>query len=287
MNYNKNMGKHYIPRYYLSGFTQNSSPPLIWVYEKGSSRVFATQIKNVACETYYFPDNFETYLANQIEAPANIVLRKIKKREMITAKDKITLSNYMIVLWKRVPEGKERLKEKAPKISDAIKKDLYKKIEDLKIKNPSKENLLEKRRHEAQDILEKFKNNPSEEIWRSVIPPEMTPKASEALSQMTWRFFICKEPNAFLTNDNPVFFFKHIGIGKEYSELTFPISNYITLWATWRLIDEGYFYANNQIVKEINRRTASVATRFIYFSKKRDWIITLANKREHLLNFII
>lgn len=278
---------HYVPRYYLSGFTQNSKPPLIWVYEKGSSQVFPTQIKNVACEKYYFPDNFETYLANEIEAPANIVLRKIRERKMITVKDKIALSNYMAVLWKRVPEAKKRFKVQAPKISNGISKKLFEKIEELKIKNPSKANLLKKRRLEAQDILEKFEDNPSEEIWRSVIPPEMTPRISEALSKMTWRFFTCEEPNAFLTNDNPVFIFRHLGIGREYSELTFPISSYITLWATWRYTDEGYFPANNQVIKEINRRTASVATRFIYFSKKRDWVITLANKKEHLLNFII
>jgi len=281
------MGKHYIPRYYLSGFTQNSKPPLIWVYKKGSSQVFATQIKNVAHETYYFPDNFERYLANEIEAPANIVLRKIRGRKIITAKDKIALSNYMVVLWKRVPEGKKRLKERAPTVSDRIRKELFEEIEELKIKNPSKANFLEKRRLEAQDILEKLKDNPSEEIWRLVIPPEMTPRISEALSKMTWRLFICEEPNAFLTNDNPIFIFKHLGIGKEYSELTFPISSYITLWATWRHADEGYFPANNQVIKEINRRTASVATRFIYFSKERDWVITLANKKEHLLNFIV
>lgn len=281
------MGKHYIPRYYLSGFTQKSKPPLIWVYEKGSSQVFATQIKNVACETYYFPDNFEAYLANEIEAPANIVLRRIRERKKITAKDKVTLSNYIVVLWKRVPEGKKRLKEKAPEISDKIKKRLFKKIEDLKIKNPSKANLLEKRRREAQDILEKFKDSPPEETWHSVIRPDMTPQAPRLLSQMTWRFFTCEEPNAFLTNDNPVFIFKHIGIGNKYSELTFPISSYITLWATWRYIDEGYFPANNQVIKEINRRTASEATRFIYFSKNRDWVVTLANKKEHPLSFII
>lgn len=281
------MGKHYIPRYYLSGFTQNSKPPLIWVYKKGSSKVFATQIKNVAHETDYFPDNFETYLANDIEAPANIVLRKIRERKIITTEDKIILSNYIVVLRKRVPESKKRLKEEAPKISDEIKKKLFKKIEDLKIKNPSKANLLEKRRREAQDILEKFKDNPPEEAWRSAIRPEMTPRMSEALSKMTWRFFVCEEPNAFLTNDNPIFIFRHIGIGNKYSELTFPISNYITLWATWRLLDEGYFPANNQVVKEINRRTASVATRYIYFSKERDWVITLANKKEHRLTYII
>ena len=157
------MGEHYIPRYYLSGFTQKSKPPLIWVYEKGSSQVFATQIKNVGHETYYFPDNFETYLANEIETPANIVLRKIRERKIITAKNKIILSNYIVVLWKRVPESKERLKEEAPKISDEIKKKLFKKIEDFKIKNPCKANLLEKRRRKAQDILEKFKDSPPEE----------------------------------------------------------------------------------------------------------------------------
>lgn len=281
------MGKHYIPQYYLSGFTQNSKPPLIWVYKKGSSKVFATKIKNVAHETDYFPDNFETYLANDIEAPANYVLRKIRERKRITAKDKIALSNYMAVLWKRVPEGKKRLEERAPKVSDGIRKKLFEEIEELKIKNPSKANLLEKRRLKVEDILEKLKDDFPEEIWRSVIPPEMTPRMSKALSQMTWRFFVCEEPNAFLTSDNPVFIFKHIGIGNKDSELTFPISSYITLQAIWRLIDEGYFPANNQVVKEINRRTASIATRYIYFSKKRDWVITLANKKEHRLTFIV
>lgn len=281
------MGKHYIPRYCLSGFTQNSKPPLIWVYEKGSSQVFATQIKNVAHETYYFPGNFETYLANEIETPANIVLRKIRERKMIKAKDKIALSNYMAVLWKRVPEGKKRIMERNPKVGERIRKELFKEIEELKIKNPSKAKLLEKRRLKAHDILEKFEDNPSEEIWRLVIRPEMTPRISEAINKMTWRFFVCEEPNAFLTNDNPVFIFKHIGMGNKYSELTFPISSYITLQATWRHIDEGYFPANNQVVKEINRRTASVATRYIYFSKERDWIITLANKKEHRLTYII
>ena len=115
----------------------------------------------------------------------------------------------------------------------------------------------------------------------------MTPQSPRLLSQMTWRFFTCEKPNAFLTNDNPVFIFKHIGIGNKYSELTFPISSYITLWATWRYIDEGYFPANNHVIKEINRRTASEATRFIYFSKNRDWVVTLANKKEHPLSFII
>lgn len=281
------MGKHYIPQNYLSGFTQNSKPPLIWVYKKGSSEVFATQIKNVAHETYYFPDDFERYLANEIEAPANIVLRKIRERKMITAKDKIALSNYMVVLWKRVPEGKKRLKERSPKVSAGIRKDLNEEIEELKIKDPSKTDLLEKRRLEAQDILEKLKDNFPEEIWRSVIPPEMTPRMSKALSQMTWRFFVCEEPNAFLTSDNPVFIFRHIGIGNKHSELTFPISSYITLWATWHHAGEGYIPANNQVVKEINRRTASVATKYIYFSKERDWVITLANKKEHRLTYII
>jgi hypothetical protein len=74
------MGKHYIPQCYLSGFTQNSNPPLIWVYKKGSSELFVTQIKNIAHEKYYFPDNFEIYLANDIEAPKNFVLKKIREK---------------------------------------------------------------------------------------------------------------------------------------------------------------------------------------------------------------
>lgn len=68
------MKNHYVPQYYLSGFSNPSGK--IWVYEKGTHNVFCAGIKRIANETGYYTDDWEIYLSNQIENPANKVIKK-------------------------------------------------------------------------------------------------------------------------------------------------------------------------------------------------------------------
>ena len=82
------MGQHYIPQYYLEGFTDLPASSNIWVYEKGSSRTFRTAIKTVANENKRWPKSVEAYLANKVEAPAKPVLDKIRNRQPIMQGDK-------------------------------------------------------------------------------------------------------------------------------------------------------------------------------------------------------
>ena len=282
------MRTHYLPRYYLSGFAQDNEPAIIWIYEKGKKEPFATQIEQVAIEKNMYPKDFETYLANDIEWPANSVLGKIRERKMISDEDKTVLSKYMTVMLKRVPRGMQRFKEKAPQVIDKLKVEIDRKLAARAEQYPTKADQIKRRREEAQKILERFKESPPKEAWISAIKPEMTPGVSELLSQMTWQFFVCEKPSAFLTCDNPVFFFERIGIGKPYSEVSFPISSYIALWATWRSdLKGGFFTVGRRLVYEINRRTAKIASRFVFFHKKEAWVVALVNKKTHNLNWII
>jgi hypothetical protein len=280
------MGQHYITQYYLSGFSQITNPSFLWVYEKGSRSIRSLPINKIAQEKRFYSDEMESYLAIKIEAPANEVLRKIRDLKPIALKEKSILSEYIAVLWKRVPRAKQRFRAIAPKISNDLKQDINLKLDELKRKYPNESELLEKRRIEAQDFLDEFKDKPGKDVWLNVIPPEMTPRITEALNQMKWVFLVCDEPITFLTNDNPVFIHESFGIGKKYSELTFPISSHITLWATWWNVDREYIDSDNQVIKEINRRVACSATRFVFCSKKRDWIVTLVNKQKHHLHII-
>ena len=64
-----------------------------------------------------------------------------------------------------------------------------------------------------------------------------------------------------------------MGIGKPESEVTFPVSSNIVLWATWRKdIKETYSVIHKQAIKEVNRRTATNTTRFAYHAKEEAWI---------------
>lgn len=278
------MGDHYIPKYYLKGFTVPSQN-IIWVYEKGSTRKFQTHIKNIGHQTKFYPTKVEQYLANQIENPANAVIRKIREREEITKVDKSVLSEYMVVMMKRVPQAKKRLKEMAPDVAKKLFQELDKDINALLTLDESKAEFYEKRRAEILNLLDKLAKDPPEKIWSDNITPERTPLVTSLIPNMTWRFLTYDEKPVFLTSDNPLFFFQGLGIGNRESEITFPISSNITLWATWRKdLAQGYFQTNMRTVKEVNRRTASNSTIYVYHAADEEWILLFVNKRKHQLH---
>ena len=278
------MGDHYVPRYYLKGFSQNDGKT-IYVYDKTERRCFTTQVKSIANETDFYSPEVEKYLANGIENPANDVLKKIRDRVEISPGDKQTLSAYMTCMMKRVPKGKEKLKDLAPHTAEAVRQRIDSLLNVAAAAQPEKNEFIQKRRAEIGEIIDKYAKDPPKEIWLTNMPPEKSPRVLAALSSMTWRFLTFDEYPAFLTSDNPLFFFTSMGIGNPESEVTFPISSHITLWATWQLdLKEGYFPTNSQVVKELNRRTCSIATRYAFHSQGEDWVLPLLTKGRWQLN---
>jgi len=280
------MGDHYVPRYYLNGFSKDGGKT-IWVYDKKDRRKFSTQVKSIANETSFYSPEVEQYLANSVEGPANNVLEKIRERAKITTVDKKILSAYMTCMMKRVPRGKQRLKELAPSVAEKVEADVDKRLNVAASEQPERLEFIEKRRTEIREIIDRFSVEPPKEIWLTSMPPEKSPRILAALSRMTWRFFTFDKYPAFLTSDNPVFYFTSMGIGNPESEVTFPVSSHIALWATWRLdLEEGYFETNTQVVKELTRRTASFATRYAFHSIDVEWVLPILNKGRWQLNRI-
>jgi hypothetical protein len=282
------MGQHYIPRYYLEGFTEFPDSSNIWVYEKGDDRVFQTSIKSVANENNRWPRSVEEYLANRIETPAKPVLDKIRNRRPITQSDKDTLSAYMVLMLQRVPRGFERMKAKAPEVLDKLFNDLEMDIKRLVEEHPSKKDTLQNRLHELSDWKLKYEKDFPMEVWYQNLRPDALPKVRAVLPAMTWIFLTSDKRQSFLTNDNPLFFFEGMGIGRPESEITFPISSRVTLWATWRKnLREGYIAAKDSIIREINRRTASATTKYAYYSEQAKWVVRLINNKNLRLNRLV
>jgi len=255
--------------------------------KRGGQRVFCAGTRRVAIETGYYSDEIEQYLANKVEGPANSVIKKIRERQIITVREKIDLSRYMVVMLKRVPRGKERVEEKSPEVLEGLLDDLDEQLAELLNQYPDIEHLKQKK-EELNQLRKRietdpdYKNDLVKDAWLKLLPPDMTPKSVKALSLMTWRFLTFDRESVFLTSDNPVFFFTNIGIGNEHSEVTFPISSNVALWATWRQdLEEGYFHAKESQIHQINRRTVSIATRYVYYSDETDWVIKLVNRKRH------
>lgn len=281
------MGDHYIPQFYLKGFTEIEGDDSLWVYQK-HGETFKASIRKIGQENRLYSKEVEQYLANKVEEPANRVIKKIRNFQMLSSEERNIFSQYMTVMWKRVPQHRKWVKDKAPEIMNPIFERIDRELTEYGEKYPEKIDLVEKRKKELQISRSTKENELIYDIWLKNLPPDKTPQSVDVLSQMTWRFLIADEDEYFITSDNPHFFFHWIGIGNEKSEVTFPITKKIALWATWRTdINEGYFSTTSQAVKEINRRTASISAQYLYSPYLDGWIRTLANKKGYRLTRLI
>ena len=282
------MGDHYIPRYYLKGFTESESD-IIWVYQKDSQSPFKATAANIANINNFYSREVEEHLANDIEEPAKKVFDKIRGLQQIEFEDKETLAKYLMVLWKRVPKQKDWIThKKLPDIMDTILDDVKKDFIRLREERPDRLAIIEKRLLELQDIREHKSDELINDTWLNSILSENTSQSIEAMCNMTWVFFHSQTEDFFICSDNPLFFFPWMGIGKKKSELTFPVTKDIALWATWRIdYKDGYAFCRPYTVKEINRRTITNSYRYLFSPKPADWIPQLTNKKYVRLNRIV
>lgn len=278
---------HYIPRYYLRGFCQNSGE--IWGYDKQQNRSFLATPAGVAKICGFYSSELESYLTNEIENPANKILDKIRNREQLSLEDKIVLSKYIAVMWKRIPVSKERFKERAPKVIEELRKEYHRDIEQAIAESPERKDQLMKLREQVDDILDRYSQEPPESVWFDIIRAESTPRMIIVLALMNWKFLTFDERPDFLTCDNPVFIIPSLGIGRINSELSFPICSHITLWATWQpgVLEEDYFPVTQAIVKELNRRIAYNTTRFAFHAEHKSWILPFLSKSKYELHHIL
>ncbi len=274
---------HYLPKKYLEGFT-NSTTGKLWTYTKEGDK-YPCNIDNAAKINNWYSDETERFLADRVENPANAVLDKVRSQRNISKEDKKTLSEYIVVMMKRVPRGKDRVKNLMPSVMEDFRNEFDRKIEILSTKSPQKGTEINHFQNAVYKILDNYSQKFPNHIWLDNLPPDQTPQTVSALSKMTWRFLTYEQAPAILTSDNPVFYFEGIGIGKPESELSFPISSHVALWASWRSdLEEGYFLTSMPAIKELNRRTAHNAANYLYHAKEEKWISPFFKKGKWQLN---
>lgn len=278
------MGHHYVPQFYLRGFTQDGR---LWVHDREARRSFPSQPKAVANENDLYTEELEQHLANEIEDPAKGAIEAIRARIAPTGSAREALARYIVALWKRVPEGRTRVVAGVPEVAESLRKEYTASLEATAASDPTLRDRAGARLLELNAALDKFARQPPPEVWHHNLTRDSSPNVVESLLSMNWRF-LCTDAAQFLTCDNPVFFFEHEGIGKPTSELTLPLSSSVALWANRRPHAEPVFpIARPAAVRELNRRTAINATRFVYSKQQEAWILPFVCKGSYALNRIL
>lgn len=251
------MGKHYIPQFLLSGFTEEGR---LFVFDKVRAQWFASQPKSIANEGDLWPDETENFVTENIENPAQHAIEQLRGRHQLTAPDRHALARYIAFLWKRVPANREQFLNALPEVGERIRRDLNQtlKVEQRVIANKHIDKLIAER---------------PAALWQASIQAGFRRDVPGAIVGMQWQVIHADEPS-FFASDNPVFFFRTDGIGRSTSELTLPFSSRAALVGRYALGDRPlHVSAQSSQVKEINRRTVSKATRFVFAQTKQPWMM--------------
>lgn len=275
------MGHHYLPQYYLRGFSREN---LVWVHDRIESRSFASQPKTIANENNLYTEELENQLANEIEGPANPILDKVRDLQPITDEEKRLLATYLFVLWKRVPRARERFAAGLPTVAASVRQELHAGLSAAAAELPNMGHVAEWRRAEVDRIIARIELERPPSLWHESLTRESSANVIGSMMTMHWRFLHSKSED-FVTSDNPVFFFEHEGIGQASSELTVPLSSSVALWANRRpTAQPRYIEARPAAVREINRRMAHNASRYLYSKSNGTWILPFLSKGEYALN---
>jgi hypothetical protein len=282
------MGKHWVPRKYLAGFASSSEATHIWMYDKKNGSWHHPAISKAVQDPDYFDPETESELATSVEAPAHRVLEKVRKRESISEDEREALAVYIGVMVMRVPRARRRASEL---VEPSLREVLEKIREQMRseVSSPEDESLFEDRLKTLERIGRTYADDPPPEVVAKIRSPWPSDEMLGAVRDMAWRFVSTEGPSYFLTSDNPAYFFEGLGLGTPRAELTFPLSSELALLGSWQGQKRSTtsLVAKHALVKEVNRRVASGAERFVFYRGRERWVETITQRSNPYLSRIV
>jgi hypothetical protein len=282
------MGSHYVPQQYLKGFSDPENPGMIWMYDKKLHQFMHASIVSVAQQVGYYSPETERLLSEIVEGPANQALNRVRREKKVTDNNRMHLTLYIGTMLKRVPRRRRKAAEMLPKILEDTIRNFKAKVEAWARASRADPKLVARRIAEIDRVYEAFRRELPSELIEQIRTPWPGNRIVALLYAMQWRITSTDGPIYFLTSDNPAYFFEAYGLGKPESELTFPLTSDMALLAAWQGPGEGTFFVpcTQALVKEVNRRVASGAERFVFYHERRDWVASLSDKKRPYLSRI-
>ena len=255
------------------------------MYDKCSQEFKRLPIKNVAQSSGFYSEEDERVLSDWIEGPAQDPLDQLRNGQEVGVEGRRAVAVYLESMIKRGPRTRRKMIEKAPQ----TKNELLSKIKgNLGLEasrfNLSQEELLHKIKEWEGEFDSKRLSMKDDLIRRQWTSPVMI----DCIFSMTWRVVKADDAHRFITCDNPVFFHEGYGLKHPYAEFSFPLSSDVALHGSWQGPRAGLLFdkAWPALVKEVDRRVAYMAERFVFYYQNASWVPKVADKQRPELNRI-
>jgi len=279
------MGQHYTPQAYLRPFQAPEACGMIWTYPRDDEPRLVP-IKNVAQASGFYEPDQESDLHTYIEAPANPILDKLRRGEMISREERERVAIYVATMVSRVPRQRERGKALIPEAQGETLTQARKALRVRAALHGTPPEQLRKWLDNVSIVEKQW----SVETPASVIEEVRSPWPHEIVIRliygMQWRVIVAEQPEMFITSDNPAFFFESIGMAKDQAEVSFPLSPTSCFHCCHQRIPGGgdlaFMPFSGELVREMNRRTASAATSIVMAHRKESWPTKLLQRKPDL-----
>jgi hypothetical protein len=280
------MGHHFVPQAYLRAFQDPSKPGFIWVQSRRNANSRLASIEDVAQSSEFYDPETEALLASTVEGPANPILSKLRRDEAPTDRERITLAVYLATMIKRVPRNRSRGRALAPQVLADVVSRFREQVHQLAELGQIAADLAMRRLQELEATHAKL----TREVPAAVVAQNCDPRPSiqmiEAIVSLRWRVLRAREPEFFVTSDNPAFYHEAYGLGTERPELRFPLSPELALHGS-RAAQEAQAVSFHEIprdwVREFNRSVASGASSIAMSHRRTHFLGTLLRRKNPYL----
>lgn len=285
---------HYIPEFYLAGFTPSGSrDDYLWVFDKEKQKRWRSKPNAVACEKDFYqiripgfdPNTFEDWLS-EIESRAAPVIKNMEAAETIPAGDDfVALMAFVAVMAARVPVRRTAIREVFDQISKgmlaqtlATPERYAAAVATVRLAGVDVREFPTYEDMRCSVEEDRFHFAPSKNwlvvatliAFQSIFPFLIKRDWSLVIAQEQAGEYICSDCPVGLiwTVPVPAFYADSPGFGMRKTEVTFPLNKRMIL--VGRFEEESHIsrVTNTYHVATGNSRTAMDAERFLYSTKE-------------------
>ena len=201
---------------------------------------------------------------------------------------RIRLATYIASLMMRVPRRRAKAREMFPDVLQSSASRIRKQWEQWAASSDADPALVALGFAEIETAERKFAVDPPSEVVGLIRSPWPSLKYVALLYAMTWRV-IGSNSEKFITSDNPAYFFEAYGIGSPESEVCCPLAPDMVLHMCRQGEPGGLLFVHGRraTVKEINRRVATGAERFVFSADPATWLRSVCDKPKPYLSRIL
>jgi len=290
---------HYIPVFYLKGFTNKDG--YLYIYDKDDKPVFESSPEGIAYENHYFsfltPEgekDSETVENNimSLEGEFAKVLKKIQKEDTLSINDRIVFSLFVASMMVRVPNMRENIRKSTGEMIKHISvfmtshKDKFERMMERYERDTGKEIGMN-----VEELRQWMRNSDNYNVtvdkqYATAMALSLLESFAKVFFQMKWAFLKATDDYKYLTGDNPLKYidpthnprsYYGVGLANKNIEVSLPLSKEVCAFGSWKH-REGFLQANNQHVKHLNRMTVMASVKFVFADRRSSDIDKLVKK---------